>query len=59
MRSRRRAEGGLGKKVFAYFTAEEYAVLQRAAKVERRSMSSFVALGALDSARAVLRKAPS
>ena len=59
MRSRRRADEDLSKKVFAYFTAEEYGTLQRAVKLERRSMSSFVALAALDAARRVLRKASS
>ena len=60
MRSRRRADEDLSKKVFAYFTAEEYGTLQRAAKRERRSMSSFVALAALDAAaRVALRKTSS
>jgi hypothetical protein len=57
--SRRRAEGGLSRKVFAYFTAEEYEIVQRAAKAERRSLSSFVALVTLDAARTRLRKASS
>jgi len=59
MRSRRRADEDLSKKVFAYFTAEEYGMLQRAVKLERRSMSSFVALAALDAARRVFRKTSS
>jgi len=59
MRSRRRADEDLSKKVFAYFTTEEYKAVQKAAKLERRSLSSFVALAALDAARSALRKASS
>ncbi|MBZ5504096.1 MAG: DUF1778 domain-containing protein [Acidobacteriia bacterium] len=56
MRSRRRADEDLSKKVFAYFTTEEYKAVQKAAKLERRSLSSFVALAALDAARSAFRK---
>ncbi len=59
MRSRRRADEDLSKKVFAYFTTEEYKAVQKAAKIERRSLSSFVALAALDADRSALRKASS
>jgi uncharacterized protein (DUF1778 family) len=41
------------------FTTEEYKAVQKAAKLERRSLSSFVALAALDAARSALRKASS
>ncbi len=41
MRSRRRADEDLSKKVFAYFTTEEYKAVQKAAKLERRSLTAL------------------
>jgi len=54
MRTRRRSDKPLSKKVFAYFEPGEFALVKRAATAERRSLSSFVAMGAIDKARAVL-----
>jgi uncharacterized protein (DUF1778 family) len=41
-------------KVFSYYTLEERQLLEQAAKQESRSLSSFVALAALDRARRVI-----
>ena len=46
--SRRTGKTPLGAKVFSYYTQEERRLLEKAAKLERRSLSSFVALAALE-----------
>jgi uncharacterized protein (DUF1778 family) len=57
--SRRRSKPRLGRKTFVYFTEDERQQVDDAAKVERRSVSSFVANAALVAAEEVLRKHPS
>jgi uncharacterized protein (DUF1778 family) len=42
--------------VFSYFTAEERQMIEQAAKVESRSLSSFVALAALERARKLISR---
>ena len=37
--------------MFSYYTQEERRLLEKAAKLERRSLSSFVALAALQQAQ--------
>jgi uncharacterized protein (DUF1778 family) len=49
--SRRTGKSPLGAKVFSYYTQEERRLLEKAAKLERRSLSSFVALAALQQAQ--------
>ena len=44
----------LGAKVFSYYTQEERRLLEKAAKLERRSLSSFVALAALERAQRII-----
>ena len=39
--SRRTGKTSLGAKVFSYYTQEERRLLEKAAKLERRSLSSF------------------
>ncbi len=51
--SRRTAKGLLRAKVFSYYTFEERRLIEQAAKLEARSLSSFVALAALERARRV------
>jgi hypothetical protein len=45
--SRRRSKPRLGRKTFVYFTDEERKQVDEAARLERRSISSFVANAAL------------
>ena len=52
--SRRTGKAPLGAKVFSYYTLEERRLIERAAKVEHRSLSSFVAMAAVERARRVL-----
>ena len=52
--SRRTGKTSLGAKVFSYYTQEERRLLEKAAKLERRSLSSFVALAALERAQRIL-----
>lgn len=40
--------------MFSYYTKEERRLLEKAAKLERRSLSSFVALAALERAQRIL-----
>jgi hypothetical protein len=54
--SRRRSSPGLGKKTFVYFTDGERKLIDQAAEIERRSVSSFVANAALTAAEATIRK---
>jgi len=54
--SRRRSAPGLGKKTFVYFTDDERKLVDQAAEIERRSVSSFVANAALTAAEATIRK---
>jgi hypothetical protein len=54
--SRRRSAPGLGKKTFVYFTNEERKLVDQAAEIERRSVSSFVANAALTAAEATIRR---
>jgi uncharacterized protein (DUF1778 family) len=51
--SRRRSKPRLGRKTFVYFTDDERKQIDEAAKVERRSVSSFVANAALVAAEEV------
>ena len=46
--SRRTAKRPLRAKVFSYYTDEEHQLLKRAAKLESRSLSSFVALASIE-----------
>jgi uncharacterized protein (DUF1778 family) len=48
--SRRRSKPHLERKTFVYFTDEERKIIDQAAKLERRSISSFIANAALDAA---------
>lgn len=52
--SRRTAKKPLGAKVFSYYTQEERKLIEKAAKLERRSLSSFVALAALERAQRLI-----
>jgi uncharacterized protein (DUF1778 family) len=52
--SRRTGKTPLGAKVFSYYTLEERRLIERAAKAEHRSLSSFVAIAAVERARRVL-----
>ncbi len=52
--SRRTGRKPLGAKVFSYYTQEERRLIERAAKLEHRSLSSFVALAAMEKAQRVL-----
>jgi hypothetical protein len=54
--SRRRSAPGLGKKTFVYFTNDERELVDQAAEIERRSVSSFVANAALIAAEAAIKK---
>jgi hypothetical protein len=54
--SRRRSAPGLGKKTFVYFTHDERKLVDQAAEIERRSVSSFVANAALTAAEATIRR---
>ena len=52
--SRRTGKGPLGAKVFSYYTQDERRLIEKAAKVEHRSLSSFVAIAAVERAQRVL-----
>jgi uncharacterized protein (DUF1778 family) len=52
--SRRTGKIPLGAKVFSYYTQDERRLLEKAAKQERRSLSSFVALAALERAHRII-----
>jgi uncharacterized protein (DUF1778 family) len=52
--SRRAAKDPLRAKVFSYYTIKERQLVEEAAKHESRSLSSFVALAALEQARRIL-----
>jgi len=52
--SRRNGQGPLGAKVFSYYTQEERRLIEKAAKREHRSLSSFVAIAAVERAQRVL-----
>src|SRR5215475_1708178 len=52
--SRRTAKEPLREKVFSYYTKKERQLLERAAELESRSLSSFVALAAIERARRIL-----
>ncbi len=54
--SRRRARHGLGKKTLVYFSDAERKAIDRAAKLERRSISSFIANAAILAANKLLQK---
>ena len=54
--SRRTSREPLREKVFSYYTKKERELLERAAEREARSLSSFVALAALERARRILGK---
>jgi Protein of unknown function (DUF1778) len=54
--SRRRSAPGLGKKTFVYFTDDERKLVDQAAEIERRSVSSFVANAALNAAEVTIGK---
>jgi uncharacterized protein (DUF1778 family) len=56
-KSRRRSKQALGQKAFVYLTAEERQLINKAADVERRSVSGFIANAAVESARRLLEKA--
>ena len=52
--SRRTGKGPLGAKVFSYYTQDERRLVEKAAKLEHRSLSSFVAIAAVERAQRVL-----
>jgi Protein of unknown function (DUF1778) len=52
--SRRRGKPLLGRKTFVYFTEDERKLIDHASKVERRSISSFVANAAIAAAEEVV-----
>jgi uncharacterized protein (DUF1778 family) len=52
--SRRSGKTPLGAKVFSYYTQEERRLLGKAAKQGRRSLSSFVALAAIERAQRII-----
>jgi Protein of unknown function (DUF1778) len=52
--SRRTAKEPLREKVFSYYTRKERQLLEQAAERESRSLSSFVALAAIERARRIL-----
>jgi uncharacterized protein (DUF1778 family) len=52
--SRRTGKGPLGAKVFSYYTQDERRLIEKAAKHEHRSLSSFVAIAAVERAQRVL-----
>jgi hypothetical protein len=52
--SRRRGNPRLGRKTFVYFTEDERKLIDHASKLERRSISSFVANAALAAAEDVV-----
>lgn len=54
--SRRRAKLGLGKKTLVYFSDAERKTIDRAAKLERRSISSFIANAAILAANRLLQR---
>jgi len=54
--SRRTAKEPLREKVFSYYTKRERQLLEQAADRESRSLSSFVALAAIERARRILGK---
>jgi hypothetical protein len=51
--SRRRGKPRLGRKTFVYFTDDERELIDEASKLERRSVSSFVANAAIAAAEQV------
>jgi hypothetical protein len=52
--SRRTGKAPLGAKVFSYYTQEERQLVEKAAELEHRSLSSFVAIAAVERAQRVL-----
>jgi uncharacterized protein (DUF1778 family) len=52
--SRRTGKKPLGAKVFSYYTQEERRLIEQAARQEHRSLSSFVAIAAIEKAQRVL-----
>lgn len=54
--SRRTARDPLREKVFSYYTKRERQLIEEAADRESRSLSSFVALAAIERARRILGK---
>jgi uncharacterized protein DUF1778 len=54
--SRRTGKIPLGAKVFSYYTQEERRLIEKAARMEHRSLSSFVAVAAIERAQRVLSR---
>lgn len=54
--SRRAGKKPLGAKVFSYYTQEERQLIEQAARLDHRSLSSFVAIAALEKAQQVLSR---
>jgi Protein of unknown function (DUF1778) len=52
--SRRTAKEPLREKVFSYYTKKERQLIEEAAERESRSLSSFVALAAIEHARRII-----
>lgn len=52
---RKRGKERLNKPIWVYFDPDEHDIIDRAASIERRSKSSFVANAALDKAMGILR----
>jgi uncharacterized protein (DUF1778 family) len=55
-RSRRRSKQALSKQILVYFTPKERELVDKAADLERRSISSFVANAAIVAAEKILAK---
>ncbi|MBZ5686247.1 MAG: DUF1778 domain-containing protein [Acidobacteriia bacterium] len=55
-KSRRRSQQTLNKKILVYFTQSERKLVDRAADLERRSISSFVANAAIVAAEQIVAK---
>ncbi|HKV82099.1 MAG TPA: DUF1778 domain-containing protein [Candidatus Sulfotelmatobacter sp.] len=55
-KSRRRSRETLGKKILVYFTQAERELVDKAADLERRSVSSFVANAAIIAAERTVAK---
>jgi hypothetical protein len=55
-KSRRRSQSPLGRKTFVYLTNDERELIDEAAGIERRSVSSFIANAAMRVAESVVAK---
>jgi uncharacterized protein (DUF1778 family) len=56
--SRRRSQQPLGRKTFVYLTNGERKLVDQAASLERRSVSSFIANAAVEAAERTVARRP-